>query len=120
MRTLSLLLFLCAAIPALPQDNNPAQILYDSGTRDEAAGRVERAKVTLLTMVSTYPTDPLTVKAKVEIGAIYLFLEAQSYAKAGQTHAALVTFRTVATVYPESPLTKLADEEAKSLGAPRQ
>jgi TolA-binding protein len=100
------------------QNDDPAKVLFDLGTRDEQAGRLDRAKLTLLTLAGTYTEHPLTTKARTEIGAIYLFKEAQSQVTAGQTETAYGTFRTLIRVYPESPLAKLADETAKSLGVP--
>ena len=71
--------------------------------------------MTLLTLASTYYESPLAGKAKVEIGAIYVFGEAQSQAKSGQSHDAYNTFNTVARVYPESVLAKLAAAEMRNL-----
>jgi TolA-binding protein len=118
MKTFSFLFVLVAAIPMLGQSSDPAKVLFDLGTRDEQAGRPERAKLTFLTLAATYLDDPLAEKAKVEIGAIYLFLEAQAQVNSGKTRDGYKTFRTVMRVYPESPLAKLADETAKSLGIP--
>jgi outer membrane protein assembly factor BamD (BamD/ComL family) len=118
METLTLSLVLVAAIPVFSQNDDPAKVLFDLGTRDEQAGRLDRAKLTLLTLAGTYTEHPLTAKARTEIGAIYLFKEAQSQVTAGQTETAYGTFRTLIRVYPESPLAKLADETAKSLGVP--
>jgi len=118
MKTLFLVLLLLAAIPTFGQSVDPAKVLFDLGTRDEQAGRPERAKVALLTLASTYQGHPLADRAKVEIGAIYLFLEAQAQVQSGKTQGGYDTFRTVLRVYPESPLAKLADEAAKSLGIP--
>jgi outer membrane protein assembly factor BamD (BamD/ComL family) len=117
MKTLSLLLLL-AAIPMFGQAVDPAKVLFDAGTRDEEAGRPERAKLVLLTLASTYQGHPLADKAKVEIGAIYLFLEAQAQVQSGKTQEGYDSFRRIMRVYPDSPLAKLADGSAKSLGIP--
>jgi outer membrane protein assembly factor BamD (BamD/ComL family) len=119
MRTLTLLLLLVAAVPVFSQ-SDPAKVLFDTGTRDEQAGKLDRAKLSLLTLAATYAEHPLTARAKVEIGAIYLFKDAQSQVQAGQLRAAYRTFHTVMAVYPESPLAKLANETAESLGLPAE
>jgi outer membrane protein assembly factor BamD (BamD/ComL family) len=129
MRTLTLPLLL-AAVPMFSQSmssqsmssqtNDPAKVLFDVGTRDEQAGKLDRAKLSLPTLAATYAESPLTARAKVEIGAIYLFKEAQSQVQAGQLRAAYGAFHTLMAVYPESPLARLADETAKSLGLPAE
>jgi outer membrane protein assembly factor BamD (BamD/ComL family) len=118
MKTLSLLPLLLAAVPLFAQPDDPAKVLFDLGTRDEQTGRVDRAKLTLLTLASTYQGNPLADKAKVELGAIFLYLEAQSQIRAGQNTTAYGTLRTLLRVYPESPLAKRADDTARSLGIP--
>jgi outer membrane protein assembly factor BamD (BamD/ComL family) len=118
MKALSLLLLLISAVSVFGQASDPGKTLFDTGTRDEQVGRLDRAKLTLLTMAATYPDHPLTSKAKVEIGAIYMFLEAQAQVQAGKISDGYGTFRTLMRVYPESPLAKLADETVKSLGIP--
>ena len=117
MKTFAFLLPLLVAIPTFGQ-SDPAQVLFDIGIRDEQAGRLERAKLTLVTLAATYQGQPFADKAKTEIGAIYLFLEAQALVQSGKTQDGYATFRLVSRVYPESPLAKLADEAAKSLGIP--
>lgn len=116
MKTLTLMLLVVASIPVFSQNDNPAKALFDAGIRDEQAGKLDRAKLTFLTLAGTYTGDPLTTKAKAELGAISLFKEAQSQVQAGKTGDAEGAFRTLIRVYPESPLAKLAYETAKSLG----
>ena len=116
MKIFLALLLLAVAAPVFSQTDDPAKILYDSGTRDESAGRLDRAKLTLLTLAATYPESPFTAKVKVELGALYLLMEGRSQVQAGQTRAAAVTFRTVSEVYPESPLAKVAEHDAQALG----
>jgi hypothetical protein len=117
MKILSLLLLLLAAIPTFGQSVDPAKVLFDLGTQDEQAGRPENAKVILFTLASAYE-GPIADRAKIEIGAIYLFLEAQAQVQSGKTQDGYATYRTVLRLYPESPLAKLADAAAKSLGIP--
>lgn len=123
MHTLRFLILLCTAGPLFYQDlpsvGDPAQVLFNLGTKDETAGRLERAKLTFVTLASTYATSPLTAKVRVELGAIYMFMEGQTQVRTGKTQAAYDTFRTLMRVYPESPLAKLADQTAKTLGIPR-
>ena len=111
MRTLGISILLSAAILAFAQQPDPAKTLFDVGVGDEASGRLDRAKLNLLTLASTYDDTPFTTKAKVEIGAIYVFEEAQAQMRSGQPLAAYRTFRTVTRAYPESPLAKLASDE---------
>ncbi len=117
MKTVTLLLLLAAA-PVFSQANDPQKILFDTGSRDEEAGKLDAAKLIFLTLAATYAEQPLTSKAREEIGAIYLFKEAQSQIQAGQNRPAYMTFRTLMRVYPDSPLAKLADTTAKTLGIP--
>jgi len=121
MHTFRCLLLLCTALPLFSQNTvptNPAQVLFDMGTKDEAAGRLERAKLILKTLASTYDTDPLAAKAREELGAIYMFMEAQAEVGSGKTQAAYDSFRTLMRIYRDSPLAKLADETSKTLGIP--
>jgi hypothetical protein len=117
MKILSLLLLSLAAIPTFAQSVDPAKALFDLGTRVEQEGKVESAKLILLTLASTYE-GPLAERAKTEIGAVYMFLEAQSQVQSGKTLDGYATFRKILRVYPESPLAKVADEAAKALGIP--
>ena len=118
MKTLFFPLLVLAAIPTFGQSVDPAKVLFDVGTRDEQAGRPERAKLALLTLASTYQGHPLADRARVEIGAIYLFLEAQAQVQSGNRQDGYATYRAILRVYPESPLAKLADDAARSLGIP--
>jgi outer membrane protein assembly factor BamD (BamD/ComL family) len=118
MKTLTLLLLAVTTMPVFSQSDEPAKVLFDASTRDEQAGKLDRAKLTLLTLAGTYTEHPLAAKARAEIGAIYLFKEAQSQVQAGQPTVAYGAFRTLIRVYPESPLAKLADETARTLGVP--
>jgi hypothetical protein len=74
------------------------KILFDTAVHDEQSGRLDRAKCTLLTLASTYSDSPLAAKAKVEIGAIYIFEEAQAQARSGQSRAAYNSFNVVVLV----------------------
>lgn len=116
MKTFLLLPFAAALVSAQPgQTVFPEQSLYDVGVRAEQAGRVEQAKLVFLTLASTYDTSPFTTQAKVEIGALCLFAEAQTKLTADDRKAAFSTFATVARVYPKSPLAKLATAQMNAL-----
>lgn len=118
MKTLLLVLCALAAVPSFGQIPEPAVVLLNRGLRDEAAGRLEEAKLILVTLASTYAGHPLAEKAKVEIGALCLYREAQALVREGKTIDGYSAFRTVMRIYPESPLAKLADDASKSLGIP--
>jgi outer membrane protein assembly factor BamD (BamD/ComL family) len=115
MKTAGISLLLGTTLLVFAQQEDPPKILFDIGVRDEQSGRLDRAKLTLLTLAGTYYDSPLAAKAKVEIGAIYIFEEAQAQMRSGQSRAAYNTFSTVARVYPESALAKLASTEMKNL-----
>jgi hypothetical protein len=91
------------------------KILFDSAVHDEQSGRLDRAKLTLLTLASTNSDSPLAAKAKEEVGAIYIFEEAQAQARSGQSRAAYDAFNVVALIYPESALARLASSEMGNL-----
>jgi TolA-binding protein len=115
MKIVGISLLLAAAFLAFAQKADPATTLFDIGVQDEQSGRLDRAKLTLLTLASTYYDSPPAAKAKVEIGAIYLFGEAQARMRSGQSHDAYNTFNIVTRVYPESALAKLASAEMRDL-----
>jgi outer membrane protein assembly factor BamD (BamD/ComL family) len=115
MKIAGVSLLLATALLVFAQKGDPATTLFDIGVQNEQSGRLDRAKLTLLTLASTYYDSPLAAKAKVEIGAIYLFAEAQAQLKSGQSHDAYNTFTTVTRVYPESALAKLASAEMRDL-----
>ncbi len=85
-----------------------AQVLFTSGVKDAETGRLERARLTLQTLLNTFPNDPLAPDAKAQIGAIDLYQEGQQRVKEGRYAAAIFTFQTLLSVYPESPLGKQA------------
>ena len=125
MRNLGPCFFLCAALPAFAQTPplnaapaDPAKVLLDFATKDEAAGRLEKAKLVLLTLASTYNVSLEATVARTEVGAIYMFWEAQAQAQSGKNQAAYDAYRTVVRVYPDSPLAKVADDASRSLGIP--
>jgi outer membrane protein assembly factor BamD (BamD/ComL family) len=115
MKIARISLLLGTALLVFAQKGDPAATLFDIGVQDEQSGRLDRARLTLLTLASTYYDSPLAEKAKVEIGAIYVFGEAQTQMRSGRSHDAYNTFNTVARVYPESALAKLASAEMKNL-----
>ena len=94
---------------------NPAQTLWNLAARNEQFGRIAQAKLVLLTLARTYDNGPEFARAKAELGAVYIFEEAQTQERAGQTRQAWDSFGTVAQVYPESPLAALAAAERSKL-----
>jgi outer membrane protein assembly factor BamD (BamD/ComL family) len=115
MKTIGISFLLGTALLAFAQKRDPATTLFDIGVQDEQSGRLDRAKLTLLTLASTYYESPLAGRAKVEIGAIYIFGEAQAQMRSGQLHDAYNKLNTVTRVYPESALAKLASAEMRNL-----
>jgi len=85
-----------------------ARLLYDTGIRQTAEGKLEAARATLQTLVDNYPKDPLALDAKGAIDATLLFQEGQARARAGRYQAARLAFETLAAVYPENPLVERA------------
>jgi outer membrane protein assembly factor BamD (BamD/ComL family) len=119
MKILPLALLLsAAAIPALTQPQQPDAVLYQMGLKDETAGRLDRARLTLVTLASTYTSSPLADKARIELGAIVLYQEAKAQEKAGRAQEAYSEYRTLMRAFPDSPVARLADESAKALGFP--
>jgi hypothetical protein len=97
-----------------------AQLLFDNGVKDVENGRLERARLTLQTLVNTYPSDALTPAAREQIQAIQLFEEGQERMRQGRYAAAEFTFQTMVSVYPESPLVKQAQEAMRAAAKAQQ
>lgn len=87
-----------------------AQVLFTNGVQDAESGRLDRARVSLETLVNTYPADPLVPDAKADLEAINLLKEAQKRMQEGRYQAAEFTYQTLLSVYPGSPLEKQARE----------
>jgi predicted Zn-dependent protease len=102
--------------------DTPARQLYDTGIRQTEEGKFEAARMTLQTLVNSYPKDPLALQAKGAIDATLLFEEGQARAKSGKWETARLAFETLIVVYPENPLVEraksaieaMADKEKKS------
>ena len=107
MRTLASLFLLTVSAAAMP---DAAQSLFDTGVKDVESGKFQRARLTLQTLINTYPEDPLAAEAKAEIDATRLYEEGQDRMRRGRFEAAEFTFQTLLSVYPESPLVKQAEE----------
>ncbi len=97
-----------------------AQLLFQTGVRDAESGKLERARLTLQTLVNAYPRDPLTPSAKAEIEVIELYQEGQRLAGEGRFDAAEFTFHTLISVYPESPLVKQAEAAMQAAARAQQ
>jgi hypothetical protein len=115
MKTISIFLLLAAASGAYAQAQNPAQTLFDTAIKDETRGRFDRARLNLVTLANTYSTSPLAARARTEVFALDLFLDAREKQQTGNTRSAFIAYRTVAQVYPESPLAQQAEANSKAL-----
>jgi outer membrane protein assembly factor BamD (BamD/ComL family) len=93
---------------------DPAQVLYDHGVLAEERGRPEDAKLIFRTLAGTYE-GAYADKAKVEIGALYIFEEAQDHLRAREFASAYDSYHFVARVYPDSPLAKLCITEMAAI-----
>jgi len=110
-----MVLLLAGAAGALAQPAAPDQVLFDAAVRDEAHGRFERARLELVTLASTYSDSSLAARARSEVFALDLLLDAREKQQAGHAKAAFVAYRTVAQVYPESPLAQQAEAASRAL-----
>jgi hypothetical protein len=115
MKRLFMVLLLAGSAGALAQPVQPAQVLFDTAVREEAQGRFERARLALVTLANTYYDSPLASKARSEVFALDLFMDAQEKQQTGRAKAAFVAYRTVAQVYPESPLAQQAEASSRAL-----
>ena len=115
MKRLFVVLLLVGAAGAFAQPAAPAQVLFDTAVREEAQGRFERARLALVTLANTYYDSPLANKARSEVFALDLFMDAREKQQAGHVKAAFVAYRTMAQVYPESALAQQADASSRAL-----
>lgn len=109
MRRSALVTALLAAACAYASPPASPETLYKTAVRHEKRGKLELARQNLLWLTNYYAESPLAVRARDEIGAIYLFEDAQARVRDGRYGSATVTFRTIAQVYPESPLARQAE-----------
>src|ERR1017187_9975208 len=115
MKRLFMVLLLAGSTGAFTQPVEPAQVLFDTAVREEAHGRFERARLALVTLANTYYDSPLANKARTEVFALDLFLDAREKQQNGNARAPFITYRTVAQVYPETPLAKQAEATSRAL-----
>jgi len=92
-----------------------AKLLYDTGIRQTVEGKLEVARLTLQTLVDTYPKDPLALQAKGAIDATLLYEEGQARTKAGKYERARLAFETLIAVYPENPLAERSKAAIEAL-----
>ena len=97
-----------------------AQLLFQTGVQDAASGKLESARLTLQTLVNSYPRDPLAPSAKAELEVINLYQEGERLATEGRFDAAEFTFHTLISVYPESPLAKQAETAMQAAARAQQ
>ncbi|MGD0871018.1 MAG: hypothetical protein ABSB88_15795 [Bryobacteraceae bacterium] len=115
MKRLFMVLLLAGAAGAFAQPVEPAQVLFDTAVREEAQGRFERARLALVTLANTYYDSPLANKARSEVFALDLFVDAREKQQTGHAKAAFIAYRTMAQVYPESPLAQQAEASSRAL-----
>jgi len=116
MKQLCMVALLALASSSLVQPANPDQALYDSAVRNEALGRYKAARTKLVKIGQANVAGPLAMRARNELDALDLFLEAREQQRAGR-RTATVTYHTVAQVYPESPLAKQAEANRRALAS---
>lgn len=92
-----------------------AKQLYATGIRQTAEGKLEAARLTLRTLVNTFPKDPLALQAEGAIDATVLFEDGQARAKAGKYDTAKLAFETLIAVYPDNPLVPRAKTALDSI-----
>lgn len=94
-----------------------ATVLFDHGVKDVQSGNLARGRLTLQTLINTYPDSPLAAEAQDELNAGKLYDEGMARMQQGRYDAAEFTFQTLLSVYPESRLAKPA--QAAMLAAAR-
>ena len=89
-------------------------LLYEQGLKQIEAGQLDKARLSLQTLINTYPLTPLRVHARAAIRTSWiqqgiadpdpmlLFVEGQTRATAGNREAALLAFQTLINLYPLS------------------
>ena len=116
MRKLVATTFFAGALILLAQSMDPARTLFDAGVHNEQLGHMLQARLCFTTLVRTYNDGgESTIKAKSELGAVYIYEEAQSMQTKGDARGAYDTYLTVVRAWPESALAPLASAEMKAL-----
>ena len=89
-------------------------VLYARGLKQIEAGQLDKARLSLQTLINTYSLTPLRAQARAAIRTswirqgiadpdpLLLFLEGQTRATAGKREAALLAFQTLINLYPLS------------------
>jgi hypothetical protein len=93
--------------------DQPDRVLFKGGVGQEQAGRLNGAKLCFTTLVRTYYDSPVLPQAKAEIGAIYIYEEAQAKQTAGDLRGAFDTYRTLVIAYRESALSASAAQQMR-------
>jgi hypothetical protein len=114
MRRFASVTVLLAATCAYASPPSSPEELYKTAVRHEKRGKLEEARQNLLWLTNYYAESPLALRARDEVGAIYLFEDGQARVRDGRYGSAAVTFRTIAQVYPESPLARQAEAAGRS------
>lgn len=102
------------AVAQAPQTMGDEVVLYEQGVKQIEAGQFEKARLSLQTLLNTYPGTPLRTQARAAIRTSWvrqgiadpdpmlLFQEAQTRAAAGKREAALLAYQTLLNLYPSS------------------
>ena len=117
MKMLHTVLPLLAGVFLFAADSVPpdaAGLLYNQGAKLAEEGRFGAARLTLQTLVNTYPKSAQAAGARNAIEATLLFEDGQQRLLAGKYGTARLAFQTLISVYPESPLVKQAAERMRT------
>jgi outer membrane protein assembly factor BamD (BamD/ComL family) len=102
-------------------------VLYERGTKLIDAGEFEKARLSLQTLINSYPATPLRQQAReairtswirqgvVDPDPMLLYQEGQSRAAAGKTETALLAFQTLINLYPTNEYAQKAKEAVSTL-----
>jgi outer membrane protein assembly factor BamD (BamD/ComL family) len=112
--------------------SHDATTLYEQGLKQIEAGQFEKARLSLQTLLNTYPDTALREPTRAAIRTSWirqgvtdpdpmlLFHEGQTRAAAGKREAALLAYQTLINLYPQSDYAEKARQRIDSLEASRQ
>lgn len=123
-------LTLAATVTTIAQDVRPAvdeATLYEKGLKQIEAGKFEQARLSLQTMINSYPRSSLRQGARLAIRTSWikqgienpdpmlLFQEAQTRAAAGNYEAARLAYQTVINTYSSSASAEKARQALREI-----
>jgi TolA-binding protein len=106
--------------------------LYEQGLKQIEAKQFEKARLSLQTLLNTYPDSALTERTRAAIRTSWvregvadpdpmlLYQEGQTRAAAGKHEAALLAYQTLINLYPRSDYAEKARRRIESLETTRQ